>query len=81
MDAYRQEILTNALEGRRREVMEYAINIENFQLALQEIENDPSMLEFKQRLEQLLAEHIREHKKANVMLKVLEQQCSVIGQP
>lgn len=81
MDAYRQEILTNALEGRRREVMEYAINIENFQLALQEIENDPSMLEFKQRLEQLLAEHIREHKKASVMLKVLEQQCSVIGQP
>lgn len=81
MDAYRQEILTNALEGRRREVMEYAINIENFQLALQEIENDPSMLEFKQRLEQLLAEHIREHKKANVMLKVLEQQCNVIGQP
>lgn len=80
MDAYRQEILTNALEGRRREVMEYAINIENFQLALQEIENDPSMLEFKQRLEQLLAEHIREHKKANVMLKVLEQQCNVIGQ-
>lgn len=81
MDAYRQEILTNALEGRRREVMEYAINIENFQLALQEIENDPSMLEFKQRLEQLLAEHIREHKKASVMLKVLEQQCNVIGQP
>ena len=75
MDDYRKEILTASLEARRREVLEYAINIENFQLALKEIENDSSMVEFKQRLEQLLGEHIREHKKASVMLTVLGAQC------
>lgn len=79
MDDYRKEILTTSLEARKREVLEYAINIENFQLALKEIENDASMAEFKQRLEQLLGEHIREHKKASVMLTVLEAQCKVFA--
>lgn len=76
MEAYRKEVLLTNLDARRREVIDYAINIENFQLALKEIESDSSMTEFKQRLEQLLAEHIREHKKASVMLKVLEAQCN-----
>ena len=76
MDEYRKELLTTSLEARKREVLEYAVNIENFQLALKEVENDPNMAEFKQRLEQLLGEHIREHKKASVMLAVLEAQCN-----
>lgn len=75
MEQYRQEVLLTNLEARRREVMDYAINIENFQLAIQQIENDPDAAEFKARLEQLLTEHIREHKKASIMLNVLEEQC------
>ena len=76
METYRKELLLTNLEARRKEVMDYQINIENFQLALKEIENDSSMNEFRQRLEQLLMEHIREHKKSSVMLKVLEVQCA-----
>lgn len=76
METYRKELLLTNLEARRKEVMDYQINIENFQLALKEIENDSSMHEFRQRLEQLLMEHIREHKKSSVMLKVLEAQCA-----
>jgi len=76
METYRKELLLANLEARRKEVMDYQINIENFQLALKEIENDSSMNEFRQRLEQLLMEHIREHKKASIMLKVLEVQCA-----
>jgi len=76
METYRKELLVTNLEARRKEVMDYQINIENFQLALKEIENDSSMNEFRQRLEQLLMEHIREHKKSSVMLKVLEVQCA-----
>jgi len=80
MQEYRKEMLMNNLDARKREVMDYQINIENFQLALKEIENDSSMNEFKQRIEQLLAEHIREHKKASIMLKVLEVQCANLEQ-
>lgn len=76
METYRKELLLLNLEARRKEVIDYQINIENFQLALKEIENDSSMSEFRQRLEQLLMEHIREHKKSSVMLKVLEAQCA-----
>lgn len=81
MEQYRQEVLLTNLEARRREVMDYAINIENFQLAIQQIENDPDAAEFKARLEQLLTEHIREHKKASIMLNVLEEQCKNFPQP
>jgi len=80
METYRKELLLTNLEARRKEVMDYQINIENFQLALKEIENDSSMNEFRQRLEQLLMEHIREHKKSSVMLKVLEVQCANLEQ-
>jgi hypothetical protein len=39
------------------------------------------MADFKARLEQLLAEHIREHKKSSVLLNVLEVQCKDFPQP
>lgn len=81
MEQYRQEVLLTNLEARRREVMDYSINIENFQLAIQQIENDPDAAEFKARLEQLLTEHIREHKKASIMLNVLEEQCKNFPKP
>lgn len=78
MDDYKKEVLLSNLAARKKEVVDYAINIENFQLAINKIGSDETMQEFKQRLEQLLAEHIAEHKKASLMLNVLEIQCAAI---
>jgi hypothetical protein len=78
MDDYKKDVLLANLTARKKEVVDYAINIENFELAIKQIGNDPTMQEFKQRLEQLLAEHIIEHKKASLMLNVLEMQCAGI---
>lgn len=79
MDAiYRKEILLGSLEARRREVTEYRVNIDNFELAIAQIADDPTMADFKQRLQQLLDDHNRELKKSLVMLNVIEAQCSAL---
>lgn len=75
----REEILAAALEGREQEVMTYQINIDNYTLALEHI-NERSADEraelsgFTEQLRGLLASEKLEQKKAKIMLGVLKQQ-------
>jgi hypothetical protein len=71
------EILTNALEGRRREITEYQVNIDNFRLAIDKIsDSEIEMQPFKAHLQTLLQENIIEQRKSQIMLEVIEQQLS-----
>lgn len=71
---YKTEILATALEGRRREVTEYQVNIDNYRMALERIGDDPDLEPFKAQIEANLAASIREQKKAQIMLDVIEAQ-------
>jgi hypothetical protein len=77
--ATKQEILSNALEMRTQEVLEYQINIDNYRAALEKTAGDPSMQEFHSQLENLLASTTREQKKAQVMLEVVTEQLNAMG--
>ena len=75
----KQEILLASLEAREQEVMHYQINIDNYTIALQEIESLPETerieLEgFAAQLCGLLASEILEQKKAKIMLTVIKKQ-------
>lgn len=74
MHKYQKEILESALEHRRKEVIEYQVNIDNFRLAIERVGDDSDLQEFKQKLRDLLASNLLEQKKAQVMLDVIEQQ-------
>lgn len=77
LESYRIEILTSALEGRRREITEYQVNIDNFRLAIDKIsDSDTEMQAFKAHLQQLLQENIIEQRKSQIMLEVIESQIS-----
>jgi hypothetical protein len=75
----REEILAAALEGREQEVMTYQINIDNYTIALEHINelsaNDRAELSgFTEQLRSLLASEKLEQRKAKIMLGVLKQQ-------
>ena len=75
----KQEILLASLEAREQEVMHYQINIDNYTIALQEIESLPETerieLEgFAAQLRGLLTSEILEQKKAKIMLSVIKKQ-------
>jgi len=72
----KQEILEQALTARIAEVMHYQINIDNYTLAIQRIDElkDEELEEFKQRLTELLAAEKLEQKKSQVILHVIKQQ-------
>jgi len=75
----REEILAASLDARVQEVMLYQINIDNYTLALAEIENLPEqdrdeLKVFADQLQTLLASEILEQKKANIMLAVVKKQ-------
>jgi hypothetical protein len=75
----RQDILSQALAARLDEVLHYQINIDNFTLAIAHIESLPSgeqaeMSDFRQQLAARLAAEQHEHKKAKIMLAVIQQQ-------
>jgi len=73
-----KDILTQAVEGREREVMHHQINIDNYRLAVAEIEvnhaDDPHMQEFAAHLRDLLASSLVEQTKEKIMLKVIKSQ-------
>ncbi len=75
---YKKEILTSALNGRKKEVIEYQINIDNYVLAIERIGDDPDLQEFKARLQDLLVSSRLEQKKAQVMLDVVKQQLDTL---
>lgn len=75
----REDILRSALEQREQEVMHYQINIDNFSLALAEIESLPvedraELASFASQLRDRLASETLEQKKAKLMLAVLAKQ-------
>jgi hypothetical protein len=74
MDKYTKEMLTSAVEIRKKEIMEYQINIDNFRLAIDLAAQDPEMEDFKKQLEDLLRSNTIEQKKAKIMLQVIQQQ-------
>ena len=75
---YHTEMLKTSLEARKREVIEYQVNIDNFRLAIAKIQAEhvdkPEMLEFSTHLQQLLSSSLTEQLKAIIMLEVIEQQ-------
>ena len=78
----KQEILNSALQAREQEIMHYQINIDNYTLALQEIDALPvtektELAEFRSLLAGLLTSEILEQKKAKIMLKVVAKQLGV----
>jgi hypothetical protein len=78
LDEERLKILTDAYEHRKREVMHHQINIDNYTLAIAEIEANHAdkahMVEFLERLRDLLASSIVEQDKERVLLKVIGDQ-------
>lgn len=74
------EILQQALESRAQEVLLYQINIDNYTMAIQEIDasGDESMAEFRNRLVELLSTETAEQKKAQVLLTVIQKQVDAL---
>jgi hypothetical protein len=74
------KILTDAYEHRNREVMHHQINIDNYQLAIEEIEakhpDEEVMLDFANQLRDLLASSIIEQAKEVIMRDVIAKQLS-----
>lgn len=71
-------ILTEAAQARRVEVVNYQINIDNFELAIKKIESEhadnPEMVVFADHLRGLLASSRTEQLKERILLEVIEQQ-------
>lgn len=74
MHPYQREILTTALEGRERELIEYQVNIDNYRLAIEHIGSDEELQPFREQLQNLLASSLLEQKKSQVILTVIKQQ-------
>lgn len=70
------KILKESLEARINEVLGYQINIDNYKLAIIEIDKsgDEDLIPFRELLEGLLKSEIIEQKKAKIMLEVLRKQ-------
>ncbi len=75
---YKSMLLTGK-EQRINEITEYQVNIDNFQLALKLIGDDPDLQEFKGQLENLLASNILEQKKSKIMHDVVTTRLEEIG--
>lgn len=74
MHPYQREILTTALEGRERELIEYQVNIDNYRLAIEHIGSDEELQPFREQLQGLLTSSLLEQKKSQVILTVIKQQ-------
>jgi len=68
------EILSEALKAREEEVLHYQINIDNYRLAIEKSKDDEELVEFVDRLRDLLASSLLEQKKAKIMLEVIKDQ-------
>lgn len=72
------EILRSAAEHRKSEVLQHQINIDNYRLAIADIEQNQQdkqhMIEFAERLRELLQSSICEQDKEKVLLKVIQAQ-------
>lgn len=73
MHPYQRELLESSLAAREREIIEYQVNIDNFRLAIKQVE-DADLQEFKTQLQTLLASSLLEQKKAQIMQTVIRYQ-------
>jgi hypothetical protein len=78
-----EEILKRALDERIDEVAAYQLNIDNFRLAIAEIDaiGDPDLSQFRAELEARLQAEVLEQKKAKVMLTVIKKRVDGDEQP
>lgn len=71
----KQDILKQAAQHRELEVFNHQINIDNYRLAIAEVEKNHAdklhMVEFSARLKDLLKSSTQEQDKEKVMLKVI----------
>ena len=78
MNDYHRQTLTAAAEQREKEVLHHQINIDNYRLAIADIESnhegDHALAEFAERLRELLASSLVEQAKEKIMLKVIKMQ-------
>lgn len=74
MNPYHKEVLQNALEHRKKEIVEYQINIDNFVRAIEKAKQDPELVAFTEQLQQLLKDNLLEQKKSKIMLEVIQDQ-------
>lgn len=74
------ETLQSALTAREEEILGYQINIDNYTRAITKITaqyaDNPAMVEFRDRLEELLDEHKTEQLKAIIIRDVIADQLS-----
>lgn len=78
LDTEREEILRSGAEQREREIMHYQINIDNYRLAIADIEanhvDDVPMQDFAIALREMLASSRIEQAKEQIMLKAINGQ-------
>jgi len=78
IQAERLKILGDAKEHRIREIMQHQINIDNYRISIEVIKKDYpedlAMLEFAERLQELLASSIIEQRKEKVLLAAITSQ-------
>lgn len=81
LETERLQMLEDSAKQRRREIMHYQINIDNYRLALKEIQDnhsgDLNMVEFAKQLQGLLNSSIIEQTKEKILLKVIEKQLPI----
>ena len=72
------EILAPALQGRHEEILNYQVNIDNYTRAIAKIDaehaDNPAMVEFKTRLQDLLESSKTEQLKSIIIRDVIAEQ-------
>ena len=79
------EILQSALDARNDEFLGYQINIDNYTLAIDKInaehQNNPAMIEFRDRLADMLESHKTEQLKIMIIRDVIADQLNEMEAP
>lgn len=78
-EQYKKELLETTLKARIQEVTLYQVNIDNYTLAIEEINSLPEsdqveLNDFKAQLNDLLVSEKLEQKKAKIMLSIIRSQ-------
>lgn len=77
----RLEILTQAKEMREQEVLDYQINVDNYTMAIAQLQATGEQPEFLVQLQDLLSSTKREQAKAQLMLDVITVQLNQMQPP
>jgi hypothetical protein len=79
----KKKVLSEAAEARRKDVFFHQINIDNYRLAIDEIQGvhteDPILMAFSDQLKGLLASSLAEQAKEQIMLTVIERQLEAMA--